>query len=217
MNLEDYLGKIDSVAPKTTDQAAIVQTTGFSLTIEPGIWNPNKGKSSPMFIKTLEEYPLNGITSALDLGAGSGILALILSRRGVQRVSAADKFPDSVRVANENFNGNNINIVAIESDLFSRVEGEFDLVVFNSPATHPLRRKMAEVMPTLWSPEENIIQRFLREWRNHKAPNGHALIMYSKFPDFDPLAGDTLNGLHSRVINKQAGEMSESGVIEVWE
>jgi methylase of polypeptide subunit release factors len=216
MELPEYLAKIDGVAPKITDESRTVTVEGFTLTIEPGIWNPDRGKSSPMFISTLKEYGLDGITSAMDLGTGSGILALILSKRGIRKVSAADKLQNSVEVANQNFQTNHAEVVAIESDLFSNIEGSFDLVVFNAPATHPTRRKMAEVMPTLWSSEENLIKRFLQEWKDHKTPNGRALIMYSKFPDFNPLDGDTLEGFNWRIIKEQKGEMSESGIIEVW-
>ena len=217
MELREYLQKIDGIAPKATDETRTITVEGFELTVKPGIWNPDRGKSSSMFIETLKEYSLEGITSALDTGTGSGILALILKKRGVQCVKAVDKSEDSVKVANQNFQANRAEIVAVESDLFSNIGGKFDLVVFNAPATHPTRRQMAEVMPTLWSPEENLIKRFLQEWKDHKTSNGRALIMYSKFPDFNPLDGDTLDGFNWRIIKEQKGEMSESGIIEIRE
>ena len=69
----------------------------------------------------------------LDLGTGSGILAIAASKLGAKSVNAYDIDPVAVRVANENVNDNGItNITCGRSDLFAGVEEKtYDLICAN--------------------------------------------------------------------------------------
>lgn len=70
--------------------------------------------------------------SFLDVGTGSGILALAAARRGVPRVVALDNDVDACRVAGENFEKNGLQgkIVLIAGEI-ARVRGRFDLAAAN--------------------------------------------------------------------------------------
>lgn len=63
----------------------------------------------------------------LDMGTGSGILALAAKRGGAREILAVDINPDAVKKVKR------LGINAIESDLFSNVDGKFDLIAFNPP------------------------------------------------------------------------------------
>ena len=80
------------------------------------------------------------ITSMLDLGTGSGILALAAARMGVKRVLAVDKNRLAVRTARENVKVNALDAVIRvqegEARLF--IDQPFDLVTANLPF-HVLR------------------------------------------------------------------------------
>jgi ribosomal protein L11 methyltransferase len=80
------------------------------------------------------------ITSMLDLGTGSGILALAAARMGVERVLAVDKNRLAVRTARENVKTNSLdNLIRVEEGearLF--IDHPFDLVTANLPF-HVLR------------------------------------------------------------------------------
>ena len=68
----------------------------------------------------------------LDVGTGSGILAIIASKLGAASVDACDIDPVAVRVAAENAEKNGAaNVRTFVADLLNGVEGEYDLVSAN--------------------------------------------------------------------------------------
>ncbi len=69
---------------------------------------------------------------ALDLGAGTGILALLLAKKGWRRVLAVEPDPKAIRVLAENILRNRMEerILPVKGDL-SCLRGPFSLVVAN--------------------------------------------------------------------------------------
>ena len=72
-----------------------------------------------------------GVTSALDVGTGSGILALALARLGVPRVVAIDDDPHVLPIARENLARNGAAQVELVAGTAADVDARFDLVVAN--------------------------------------------------------------------------------------
>jgi predicted glycoside hydrolase/deacetylase ChbG (UPF0249 family)/SAM-dependent methyltransferase len=68
----------------------------------------------------------------LDLGTGSGILAICLARRGIE-VVASDVAVGAVATAQRNAARNGVRFDCLQSDLLSGVTGRFDVVAFNVP------------------------------------------------------------------------------------
>jgi len=68
----------------------------------------------------------------LEMGCGAGLVACHLAKAGAI-VTAADVNPRAVECARSNLERNSLPGAVIETDLFSRVEGRFDLIVFNPP------------------------------------------------------------------------------------
>ena len=75
----------------------------------------------------------NGFKTVLDIATGSGCIALVLKRDNLVDVTAVDISPLAISVAKSNALINNLEVEFIESDLFSNVEGKFDLIVSNPP------------------------------------------------------------------------------------
>jgi ribosomal protein L11 methyltransferase len=73
--------------------------------------------------------------SALDVGSGSGILAIALAKLGAKRVWAVDNDPVALRVARENLRRNGVqqNVYLSRKEL-SRIRGSFPVVVANLTA-----------------------------------------------------------------------------------
>ncbi len=70
----------------------------------------------------------------LDIGTGSGAIAISLAKKHPDwQVSASDLSLDALELARENAKLNDVNIDFIQSDVFDKIEGRFDLIVSNPP------------------------------------------------------------------------------------
>ena len=89
----------------------------------------------------------------LDMCTGSGCIAVSVAKhckdRGVQ-VYAADISEDALELAKENANLNSVPVNFIQSDLFSKVHGRFNVIICNPPYI-----KSSEI-PTLQSEVKNF-------------------------------------------------------------
>jgi release factor glutamine methyltransferase len=73
-----------------------------------------------------------GKEHALDMGTGTGIIALHMAKHGAI-VTAADNDQRAVHNTCINAEINDVVLTVVQSDLFSNIEGLFDVIVFNPP------------------------------------------------------------------------------------
>ncbi|MFA5999162.1 MAG: peptide chain release factor N(5)-glutamine methyltransferase [Candidatus Babeliales bacterium] len=104
-------------------------------------------------IQTLKPYEKE-IKNILDIGTGSGCIALALARHFPQaHVTALDINPDALQLARSNAEKNNIsNITFVLSDLFSALpdQSRFDLIVSNPPYINPEMSKTLSLQVQNW-------------------------------------------------------------------
>ena len=74
-----------------------------------------------------------GYASVLDLCTGSGCIAVSIAKNTGVAVTASDVSADALALAQENAELNEVSIAFIESDLFRKIEGKFDLICCNPP------------------------------------------------------------------------------------
>jgi release factor glutamine methyltransferase len=99
---------------------------GKRLTIYPGVYKPLENEPA------CAEYCNEG-DRVLDLGCGSGVCAVFCAPKASE-VIAVDISAAAVRNAKENCQKFGLtNVTALQSDMFSRVEGKFDLILANPP------------------------------------------------------------------------------------
>jgi release factor glutamine methyltransferase len=95
-----------------------------------------RGETEELLDRTLRLVPRDADARCLDLGTGSGVLAVCLARY-LPRASvvAVDVSPQALTLARENatLNGVADRVTFLESDWFASVEGRFDLIVSNPP------------------------------------------------------------------------------------
>lgn len=108
---------------------------GFPVAVLPGVFNPTLFRTTDVLLEALAAQPVGPASAVLDVGTGSGALAVAAALRGA-RVVAVDVAPDAVRCARVNtlLNGVEERLEVRRGDLFAPVAGErFDLVVCNPP------------------------------------------------------------------------------------
>jgi len=103
------------------------------LVIEPGMaFGTGQHATTRACLEAIEAAVGTGqVRSALDVGTGSGVLALALARLGVERVVALDTDPAVVPLARANLARNGAARVALLAGPLAAVRGRFDLVVAN--------------------------------------------------------------------------------------
>ncbi len=99
--------------------------------LDPGLAFGTGSHPSTQLILTLLERYLRPGARVLDVGAGSGILAIAAARLGAASVLATDIDPLAVRVAAENIRHNQVaDVVSVELGSVPR-QGQFDLILAN--------------------------------------------------------------------------------------
>lgn len=110
------------------------------IIMDPGMaFGTGTHESTQLCALLLQRYLQPGVR-VLDIGTGSGILAIAASKLGASAVSAYDIDPTAVRIARENIIKNECgNVTCNVSDLFSAVSGLYDFVVANITAEIVMR------------------------------------------------------------------------------
>jgi ribosomal protein L11 methyltransferase len=120
------------------------------------------------FLKT------NSCSSAFDVGTGTGILAMLMSKLGVPKIKASDIDRECERVSKENLGNNKVENVEWSED-FSRDEDRYDLIVANiiDGVLVDLKNDFKEhALPTtqfimsgiLLEREQEFLQNILKDW-----------------------------------------------------
>lgn len=108
---------------------------GMDFVVTPAVLVP-RPETELLVDLALERIPSSCSFRVLDLGTGSGAIALAIAKdRPLSLVTAVDISPDAVAVARLNMRQYNVNnVFIVEADWFQGVAGEtFDLIVANPP------------------------------------------------------------------------------------
>ncbi len=104
---------------------------GIVLRIEPGMaFGTGLHPTTRMCAEFISKYVKAGV-NLLDVGTGTGILAILAKKLGAEHVVAVDCDETALEIAKENALKNEVDIEIVKSDLLSEVTGEFDIVVAN--------------------------------------------------------------------------------------
>jgi release factor glutamine methyltransferase len=124
--IDNYLQK---VRKHTEPYTAVI--AGLEIFIFPNVMSPKYDRSAQMIISMM---PNQKNRKVLEIGCGTGILSLHSALQGSTNITAVDINPLAVENAKENLSRFNIhNSKVVLSDLFEKVTGIFDTIIFNAP------------------------------------------------------------------------------------
>ena len=114
---------------------------------------------------------------AFDIGTGTGVLAAVLARRGIQRVIATDIEPRALECARENIQrlGLSDRVAVVASDLFP--DGRAALVVCNPPWIPA--RPSSPMESGIYDPDSRMLRGFLMALPSHLEPGGEGWLIIS--------------------------------------
>jgi release factor glutamine methyltransferase len=150
---------------------------GLTLVVPPSVM-PITGVSQLLGEAVLAEVREGD--RVLDMGTGSGVNAILAASKGAE-VVAVDINPEAVATARANAQRNGVTVEVRESDLFSHVNGRFDLVIFDPPFRWFAPRDLFEAAMT----DENYrsLTTFFRTIREHLAEGGRMLVFFGTSGD----------------------------------
>ncbi|MGL1832052.1 methyltransferase [Rhodocyclaceae bacterium SMB388] len=138
-----------------------------------GVFSPVRGE----YVDLVAQAPLPTVRLAFDIGTGTGVLAAVLARRGVQRVVATDQDARALACARDNIGrlGLDACVEVIEADLFP--PGRADLVVCNPPWLPA--RPTSKLEGAIYDPDSRMLRGFLAGLGEHLEPGGEGWLILS--------------------------------------
>lgn len=142
-----------------------------------GVFSPVRGEYVDLVAQAPLPAALKGHSLAFDVGTGTGVLAAVLARRGVQHVVATDSDARALACARENLArlGCAGAVQVLDADLFP--EGRAALVVCNPPWLPA--RPSSPVERAVYDPDSRMLRSFLGGLAAHLAPGGEGWLVVS--------------------------------------
>jgi SAM-dependent methyltransferase len=175
--LRELLGMIG--AHEWRAKGVLVPALGEGARVHPhyGVFAPVRGEYVELVAQACDQWPVEGLR-ALDLGTGTGVLALLLARRGAA-VIATDVEPRAAACARENVArlGLGARVEVVEADLFPAGGAPFDLVVANPPwlPAEPL----GLLDRAVYDPSGRVVERIVAGLPGRLAPGGACWLVVS--------------------------------------
>jgi release factor glutamine methyltransferase len=122
----------------------------------------------------------------LEVGCGSGLVSLHCAKVGAI-VVAVDINEKAVDCTRANLERNHLQAQVHRSDLFSKIEGGFDLILFNPPY---LVGTGEDELEKSWAGGRDgveVLERFLREAPGHLTSGGRVVVLLSTMMNEAPL------------------------------
>jgi len=164
-----------------------VRAAGFRLTVRPTVFHPRFFVSSERFASFIDGLDLRG-KRVIDVGTGTGILALAAARAGAENVVAADINPNASLNASENARSNGLGdrVVGVCSNLLAALAPRplFD-VILSSPPKHAGEPR--DLTDRGWhaGPAYRDVAALFDQARERLKPGGKLYVMVSSDSDLD--------------------------------
>ena len=185
----------------------VTRAAGFRLTVRPTVFHPRYFISSECFAGFIGGLDLSG-KHVVDIGTGSGILALAAARAGSEYVTATDINPNAALTAAENARANGMGdrVTAVCTDLLSAFAPRplFDVILSSPPKHAGEPRNLAD---RGWhaGPNYRDIEVLFKQSRERLKPGGRLYVMLSSDSDLD-LFGTLIDraGFHARLVHEHS-------------
>lgn len=128
-NIHRWLGKR---LLRKIENDRVFELKGLQIEIDSGVFHPKYFNSSQLLLDWVESQDLKN-KSLLELGCGSGVVAMLAARKGA-RVTASDISEKVIRNLRRNAEKNKLELTIIKSDLMDNIpELCFDFILINPP------------------------------------------------------------------------------------
>ena len=146
------------------------------IEVPEGIYYPRE--DSLLIAEAIEEMELKG-KNALEIGCGSGFLSILMAKSGAA-VMAADINAEAIETAKKNAENNGFfNLHFAVSDLFEKMDGCFDIIIFNPPYLPKEEGEAHDLTYSGGPTGREIIEKFIAAAGKYIKENGKILFLIS--------------------------------------
>ncbi len=141
-----------------------------------GVFSPLRGE----YVDLVAQAPIPSVRSpmvAFDIGTGTGVLAAVLARRGVEKIVATDQDPRALACARNNLTRLELlgQVELLQADLFP--EGLASLIVCNPPWLPA--RPSSPIEYAVYDEGSRMLLGFLKGLAAHLVPGGEGWLILS--------------------------------------
>jgi len=170
-SLREILGFIG--AHEWRKKGVPLASLGFTIHPHYGVFSPARGE----YLDLIQNAQLPATDLALDIGTGTGVIAALLAKRGVQKIIATEQNPRAIACAEENILklGLQSQIEIQNADLFPNKKAP--LIVCNPPWIPAKPTSIIEY--AIYDFESKMLKGFLLGLSDHLLPNGEGWLILS--------------------------------------
>lgn len=142
-----------------------------------GVFSPVRGEYIELVLKAPLPNALNQSSTAFDVGAGTGVLSVVLAIRGIQKITATDLDSRAIACAQENIDrlGLQQQIEICQANLFPK--GKAALIVCNPPWLPA--KPSSSLEHAVYDPGSQMLKGFLEHLQDHLLPDGEGWLILS--------------------------------------
>ncbi len=178
ISLRELLGVISAHEWRKTG-VQILTRDDEEVRIHPhyGVFSPVRSEYIDLVLKAPLPEAIKQSSIAFDVGTGTGVLAVVLALRDIQKIVATDLSDRAIACAQDNVNQLNLNtqIEIHKTNLYP--EGKAALVVCNPPWLPARPSSLLE--HAVYDPESQMLKGFLSGLKDHLIPNGEGWLILS--------------------------------------
>lgn len=164
------------------EQSYSVRYQGKAFEVYPNVFSPRVFPDTYFFADHITIRPGE---SFLEIGSGTGLIAIMAALRGAGKVTAVDINPTAVTNTMQNVMRHEVKgmFKVLEGDIFDSIakREKFDTIFWFAPMMHVDmdRRNLSLLEKSVFDPNYEGLRRYLSEAREYLKPNGRLLLGYS--------------------------------------
>lgn len=181
VSLREILGVVS--AHEWRKKGVLIKLSNDDIHIHPhyGVFSPIRGEYIQLVSSAPLPLALEEDSLAFDIGTGTGILSIVLAKRGVKKIIASDLDPRALTCARENIErlGLDSQVELTEINLFP--QGKAALIVCNPPWLPA--RPSSSLEGAIYDPDSQMLKGFLQSLALHLSRDGEGWLILSDFAE----------------------------------